>query len=99
MEQREMTARLVALCFDANDPARLARFWAEALHWEVDVETHDRVRLVPTDGTRFEILFLAAPEPKVGKNRIHLDLTTSSLDDQEDVVARLVALGGHHIDV
>ena len=34
-----MTARLVALCFDANDPLRLARFWAEALRWEIDDET------------------------------------------------------------
>ena len=25
-----MTSRLVQLCLDANDPIRLARFWAEA---------------------------------------------------------------------
>ena len=34
-----MTARLVALGFGANDPLRLARFWAEALHWEVGDES------------------------------------------------------------
>ena len=34
-----MTSRLVGLCFDANDPLRLARFWAEALQWEIDDET------------------------------------------------------------
>ena len=39
MMQSEMTSRLVALCFDANDPLRLARFWAEALRWEIDDET------------------------------------------------------------
>ena len=37
--QSVMTSRLVALCFDANDPLRLARFWAEALRWEIDDET------------------------------------------------------------
>ena len=30
-----MTCQLVALCFDANDPHGLARFWAEALRWDV----------------------------------------------------------------
>jgi hypothetical protein len=51
------------------------RFWAAALQWEIDDETGDEIGLVPTDGTRFEILFEPVPEPKVGKNRIHLDLT------------------------
>ena len=32
----ETTSRLIALCFDANDLLRLARFWADALHWEID---------------------------------------------------------------
>ena len=90
---------LVALCFDANDPLRLARFWADALSWEVGDETRDEIRLVPTDGTRFQILFLPVPEQKAGKNRIHLDLTTTSIDDQKETVARLVALGARHIDV
>jgi len=30
-----MTCDLVALCFDASDPLRLARFWAGVLGWEV----------------------------------------------------------------
>ena len=30
-----MTTRLDALCWDAHDPMLLARFWAEALRWEV----------------------------------------------------------------
>ncbi len=93
-----MTSALVELCFDANDPNRLAQFWAAALGWDVDMIDGD-VALVPTDGTRFRVLFLPVPEPKVGKNRIHLDLTTSSLDDQRDSVERLLALGGRHIDV
>jgi len=28
-----MTCRLFALCIDANDPLRLARFWAGVLGW------------------------------------------------------------------
>ncbi len=88
-----MTSRLVALCFDANDPLRLARFWADALHWEIDDETQDEIALVPTDDTGFRILFLPVPEEKAGKNRIHLDLTSTSIDDQKETVGRLVERG------
>jgi predicted enzyme related to lactoylglutathione lyase len=94
-----MTSRLVALCFDANDPRRLARFWADTLGWEIGDSTHDQVGLVPTDGTRFQIVFRAVTEQKVGKNRIHLDLTSTSVDDQEATVERMVELGARHIDV
>jgi hypothetical protein len=45
------------------------------------------------------MLFLPVPESKVGKNPIHLDLSTSSIDDQAEVVARLIELGAHHLDV
>jgi predicted enzyme related to lactoylglutathione lyase len=94
-----MTSRLVALCFDANDPLRLARFWAEALGWNVGDETDVVVSIVPTDGTRFGLDFALVPEQKAGKNRIHLDLTSTSIDDQNETVDRLIALGARHIDV
>lgn len=94
-----MSLRLVALCVDANDPLGLARFWAEALRWEVADETAEEIRLVPTDGTRFRMDFMPFPEPKVGPNRLHIDLTSTSLDDQRDSVARLVELGARHIDI
>ena len=94
-----MTSRLVALCFDANDPLALARFWAASLGWEIEDATDDEVALVPTDGTRFEILFLRVPEKKVGQNPIHLDLTTTSLEDQQESVARLIELGAQHVDI
>jgi catechol 2,3-dioxygenase-like lactoylglutathione lyase family enzyme len=93
-----MSARLVALCFDANDPLGLARFWSTALRWEIDDRTDDEIRLVPTDAT-FRIVFRSAPEPKTGRNRIHLDLTTTSVDDQNESVSRLLDLGAQHIDV
>ena len=94
-----VSLRLVALCVDANDPLALARFWAAALRWEVADQTADEVRLVPTDGTRFRMKFMPVLEPKVGRNRLHLDLTSTSLDDQRDSAARLVELGARHIDI
>ncbi len=94
-----MTARLVDLRFDANDPLVLARFWAEALRWEVGQASDAGVALVPTDGTRFTIVFRQVSQPKVGRNRIHLDLTTSSLNDQQESVAHLLDVGASHCDV
>jgi catechol 2,3-dioxygenase-like lactoylglutathione lyase family enzyme len=94
-----VASRLVALCFDANDPLRLARFWAEALYWHLGTETRDEVGLVPTDDTRFRIVFRPVAETKVSKGRIHLDLTTTSVDDQMESVERLVALGARPVDV
>jgi hypothetical protein len=90
---------LVALCFDANDPLALARFWAVALGWQIHDESHtDEIRLLPTDGTRFNVDFFRVPEPKTGKNLIHLDLTTSSVQDQTETARRLVGLGARPID-
>ncbi len=94
-----MPLGLAALCVDANDPLGLARFWAEALRWEIADDSSEVVRLVPTDGTGFPLDLLPAPTPKLGPNRVHLDLTTNSLDDQRESVARLVELGGRHIDI
>jgi hypothetical protein len=47
----------------------------------MDDGTDDQIGLVPTDDTRFRITFLPGAEMKAGKNRIHLDLTTTSDDD------------------
>lgn len=95
-----MTSRIVALCFAASDPPRLARFWAEALRWQVADEAQDVISLVPTDGTRFGIEFVCVPHaPKAGKNRIHIDLTTASLDDQTATVNGLLLRGARHVDI
>ncbi len=94
-----MTARLVDVVFDANDPMRLAQFWAEALRWGIGEETDDEVALIPTDDTGFGILFGLVPGRKTSQNRIHFDLTTTSLDDQNDTVARLLEIGAAHVDI
>ena len=91
-----MACELVALCFDANDPVGLARFWGGVLGWRT---TDDGVTLLPDDDTGFRIRFVATREPKVGPNRMHLDLTSRSLEEQQQTVARALALGGRHLDV
>ncbi|PWW24872.1 hypothetical protein JD79_04063 [Geodermatophilus normandii] len=89
-----MACDLVALDVDALDPLRLARFWAGVLGWEPD-----GAALVPTDDTGFRLRFVPTREPKATQNRRHLDLTSTSLEDQRRTVQRALALGGRHVDV
>lgn len=92
-----MTAQLVALAFNAMAPNQLARFWAHALRW--NIREVDGVELVPTDATSFRVIFQPVADEKIGQNRIHFDLTTTSLDDQTSTVAELLAIGARHIDI
>ncbi len=95
-----MTCDLAALCFDASDPRRLARFWAGVLAWEMIDDRHDdSVALLPSDDTGFQIRFLSSQEKKAGQNRMHFDLTSTSLEDQQQTVARSLGLGARHIDI
>ncbi len=94
-----MTSHLFALCFDANDPLRLASFWAGVLGREMADDPDDGIFLLPSDDTGFRIRFLPTDGPKVGPNQIHFDLTSTSLEDQEQTVATALELGGRHIDI
>jgi hypothetical protein len=61
---------------DANDPQRLAAFWARALGYisEPGYEDPEGASIVDQDGTRPAIGFLRVPEGKSAKNRMHIDI-------------------------
>ncbi len=99
-----MPTRLVHLAADALDPPRLARFWAAALGWEVVDEEPGESDVAPAgyhypDPGAVSIAFVTVPEPKSGKNRLHLDLATRSAEHQAAEVERLLALGAVHADI
>ena len=94
-----MTCELFALSFDAIDPLRLARFWSGALGWEMADDTEEGIALLPNDDTGFRFRFHPTQEQKAGLNQMHFHLTSTSLDDQQQTVARLLGLGARHIDV
>jgi catechol 2,3-dioxygenase-like lactoylglutathione lyase family enzyme len=94
-----MTANLLAVCFAANDPPRLARFWAGVLGWEMADDTKDSIALLPSDDTGFRIRFVSTREQKAGQNQMHFDLTSTSLEDQRRTVAKSLGLGARHIDI
>jgi predicted enzyme related to lactoylglutathione lyase len=91
-----MGSRLHSVVVDAADPARLARWWAEVLDYQIVDEEHDEVSIAPDKNTYPNLVFGLAPDAKTIKNRLHLDLNP---DDQEAEVERLVDMGAHPVDV
>jgi predicted enzyme related to lactoylglutathione lyase len=85
------------LVIDCADPARLGRFWAEALGYEtLPSDDPDDLAIVPKNGTGTQLLFQRVPEGKAVKNRLHFDLRP---DDQDREVERILALGAQKVDI
>jgi predicted enzyme related to lactoylglutathione lyase len=83
-------APVLTVTMDAADPEALAPFWAAALGYRVAGAEGDYVALVPLAGGGPNVLLQQVPEPKSGKNRVHLDL---KVPDIEAEAARLESLG------
>ncbi len=99
-----MATRLVHLVVDAADPPGLARFWSAALGWEVGAEEPGEVVVWPRgydypDPGALPLVFVGVPEPKAGKNRVHLDLASESVAHQAAEVDRLLVLGATRADI
>ncbi len=72
---------------DAEDPGRLARWWAEALHYQITYERPGEVEIRRKADETPGLIFVSVPELKTVKNRLHIDLRP---DNQEAEVERLV---------
>lgn len=91
-----MGSRWYSVVVDATDPARLARWWAEVLGYKITFEAEDEVSIARDERSFPGLVFVPVPEPKPGKNRLHIDLNP---DDQEAEVERLVDMGARRVDV
>jgi catechol 2,3-dioxygenase-like lactoylglutathione lyase family enzyme len=89
--------RTLTVIFDARDAARLARFWGGLLDREV-VEEAGGV-LVPGSESQLGLRFVPDPTEKTGPNSLHLHVTSSSLADQQHLVAAALGLGAAHLEV
>jgi predicted enzyme related to lactoylglutathione lyase len=96
--QPEPTASsfILNVTFDCKDPKRLSAFWSVVTGYPVVFERDDFVALQAPDkrGVR-GILFFQVPEPKVVKNRMHVDLAAK---DPEAEIERLVTLGATKVE-
>jgi Glyoxalase-like domain len=91
-----MTLEWEQTIVDAVNPAALGQWWAEALGWVVVDDAADEYEIRPAPGRLPGLLFVSVPEPKAGKNRLHLDFRP---DDQGLEVERLLALGAVRADI
>ncbi len=83
--------RIGSVVIDCNDFATMARFWQEALRYVPREEPEDGwVVLRDPRGPNVHVSLNRVPEPRAGKNRLHLDLYT---EDRDAEVERLLALG------
>ncbi|MFC4063433.1 VOC family protein [Actinoplanes subglobosus] len=92
-----MPLDLYALRIDARDPGRLAEFWAAMLGYRRLDDPHGGVLIGGDSG--FRLRFVPERAPKTTANLMHFDLTSTSIEDQEQTVAKALALGARHLDI
>jgi predicted enzyme related to lactoylglutathione lyase len=92
-----MSISVLAISFDAHNAARLAQFWAEALHRTVnDGATEDFASIAADTDSRLgpSLMFHKVPEGKTVKNRVHFDLEAAEVLTEAD---RLTSLGAKQV--
>ncbi|WP_155370774.1 VOC family protein [Catellatospora vulcania] len=99
-----MATRLVQINMKALDDSALGGFWAQALGWAVSSEEPGVTNLEPEgfvypDPIAVCIDLVISPKPKTVKNRVHVDLATTSPAHQAELVARLEELGATRADI
>ena len=114
--------RVLQIVFDSRDPARLSKFYAEALHYKLEEppsgfgswpdflraqgipeeEWDNASPIVDPTGKGPRIYFQQLDTPKLGKNRLHIDINASDgpgvalskrKEQVNSVVQRLLNLG------
>jgi hypothetical protein len=95
----ERSGAVAAVVLDCADPAAIAPFWSAATGWPV-VRTGDGfASLRPASGDGPWLELIRVPDPKTGKNRLHIDVAPWPDDDQAAEVERLRGLGATPVDI
>ena len=95
-----MGSLLHEIVIDCRDPGELARWWARVLDWQV-VDREAGYSWISRNGELGDdllLVFVPVSEPKTVKNRIHLDISPTGVDQQQES-ERLLALGATHADI
>ncbi|WP_229074861.1 VOC family protein [Actinoplanes sp. DH11] len=77
------------ITFDAREPLAVAAFWSQLTGAPVDAESDTEEALVETTPG---LLFIAVPEGKTVKNRVHLDIQPPT-GTRDEFVERMLAAG------
>jgi hypothetical protein len=90
------TLSLGQIVIDSTDAAALAGFWSRLLDRPLLDGANQFFAVIPAaeNGDFPALMFLAVPEPRQGKNRIHLDLVSA---DRAAAVTRATQLGARKV--
>lgn len=89
-------SRWYSVVIDCTDLEREVSFWQAVLGYERVYEADDEVVLASDAETEPGLVFVKVPDPKTGKNRVHIDLAP---DEQDAEVERLIGLGATRADI
>lgn len=92
---------------DARDHRALADFWRAALGWVVTYDDGEEICLNPGGGDVDDpstwpfpdLAFEPVEDPDAARQRVHLDLASASVEEQQATVERLLAAGATWADV
>jgi catechol 2,3-dioxygenase-like lactoylglutathione lyase family enzyme len=96
-----MHASILNITFDCADAKAQATFWAAVTGWTAQERDatpgHVEYAVVPPAPATPRLYFTTVTEPKLAKNRIHLDLIPPGGDQQAEL-ARLAGLGARVLE-
>ncbi|WP_167761148.1 VOC family protein [Geodermatophilus sp. DF01-2] len=95
-----MTALISHTTFDSLDPHAMSVFWSQVLGFAEDPDDpnepgDEECMIVSDDGAR-RLLFIAVPDAKQVKNRLHLDLKPAQ-GTRDEELQRLLGLGARTV--
>jgi hypothetical protein len=106
-----MALRWYSVVVDCHDLHAQARWWADVLDWQLVYESDVEAVIVPKhmedrpvsaeEWTKVGpgLTFVAVPDGKSVKNRLHIDLAPYSTDDRDALIDSLLARGATKADV
>jgi predicted enzyme related to lactoylglutathione lyase len=92
MRPRAIVSDIIVDCLD---PDRVAAFWSALLERPVDYTKGPYVVLSRESDRDLRVSFQRVTEGKVGKNRVHFDISSEDIPATRDLVE---ALGGRRVD-
>jgi predicted enzyme related to lactoylglutathione lyase len=89
------------IVIDCADPQRVATFWSQLLNWPL-VEDPKGYSWLSSTGEPWApppvLVFVPVPEAKTVKNRVHIDVNPTGVDQAEEL-ERLLSLGAKRVDI
>lgn len=89
-----MTLTPAMITIDSANPGPLAQWWAQQTGGTIEQENDGWFYVVALPAGLYPLAFQKVDDPTPGKNRVHLDLTTTDLDGE---TTRLVEAGASEV--